>query len=339
MGSQDQNSVIRRKARAARDGADPRLMSPAKALRLSLAKAADTHFDLALNVATVEQLRVPPGEAGQKLGQEGLLVLLDGMQGARAALRFDPQFLAALIEVQTTGAVRPGVARTRPTTPTDAAMVAPLVDGLLERFDEQMAEGFEDHVARAFRFGDRVEDPRSLALALIDRDYDLFRITADLGPGAKTGRLDLLLPVVPTAGSKSGGTRPASAAHGLREVTLNAPVVLDTVMARVNLTLRDVWAFQPGQIVPLARDALSSAQLIGARGHLVAKVHLGQINGWRAVRLLAAEGGALPASDVIGETATPAPITQDTAHAAQLKEGAGTGSEIVTYSSSVQSGA
>ena len=322
MGSQDQNSVIRRKARAARDGADPRLMSPAKALRLSLAQAADTHFDLALNVATVEQMRVPPGEAVRSLGEEGLLVLLDGAQGARAALRLDPQFLAALIEVQTTGTVRPGVARNRPATPTDAAMVAPLFDALFERFDERMAEGFEGHVARAFRFGDRIEEPRGLSLVLTERDYDLFRITADLGPGAKTGRLDLLLPVAASVTRKTEGVPPARAAHGIREVTLSAPVVLDTVMARVNLTLRDVWAFRPGQIVPLAREALSSAQLVGTGGHLVAKVHLGQINGWRAVRLLAAEGGALAG-----------PEAPD---AADSPPGGGTGSQIVPYSGSAQ---
>ncbi|SEL90717.1 flagellar motor switch protein FliM [Roseovarius azorensis] len=330
MGSQDQNSVIRRKARAARDGADPRLMSPAKALRLSLAQAADTHFDLALNVATVEQMRVPPGEAARSLGEEGLLVLLDGAQGARAALRLDPQFLAALIEVQTMGAVRPGVARVRPATPTDAAMVAPLVDALLERFDERMVEGFEDHVARAFRFGDRVEEPRSLSLVLTDGDYDLFRITVDLGPGAKTGRLDLLLPVALAPPRKADSTRAAHAARGIGEVTLNAPVVLDTVMARVNLTLRDVWAFRPGQIVPLAREALSSAQLVGTGGHLVARVHLGQINGWRAVRLLAAEGGTL-AGPAAPESS--AEGTQDTTDPQSRGE---VGAQIVPYSGPAQ---
>ena len=55
MTAQDTASVIHRKARAARDGSDRAGMSPAKALRLSLARAADTLFDLALTVATVEQ--------------------------------------------------------------------------------------------------------------------------------------------------------------------------------------------------------------------------------------------------------------------------------------------
>ena len=76
MGSQDQHSVIHRKAQAARGGFDSRLMSPARALRLSLARTADMMFDLALTVVTVEQLRVPLSGLAKALGEDGLLLLL-----------------------------------------------------------------------------------------------------------------------------------------------------------------------------------------------------------------------------------------------------------------------
>lgn len=291
MDSREHISVMRRKAGAARDGGGGRAMSAAKALRLALAQAADAQFDLAVTVATVEQMRVSPGEIASRMAGEGLLLLLDGTGGARAALRLDPQVLAALIEVQTTGGVRPGPARPRPATPTDAAMVAPFVDALLAQYDALMAQGVAGHVLRDFRFGDRVEDGRALMLMLGAVEHDLFRLTADLGSGAKSGQIDLLLPVPPVRPEREMGAPDAGEGVGIAQLALNAPVVLEAVMARVPVMLRDVSAFRSGQIVPLSPEVLASTHLVGTRGHVVARVHLGQMNGWRAVRLISTEVG------------------------------------------------
>lgn len=323
MDGQDHISVMRRKAGAGRDGAGGgRGMSAARALRLALAQVAEAEFALAVNVATVEQMRVPPAEMAARLAGEGLLVLLDGAQGARAALRLDPQVLAALIEVQTTGRVRPGVARPRPATPTDAAMVAPFVDALLARFDAQMAQAVAGHGARDFRFGDRIEDARAMLLALTAPEHDLFRLTVDLGDGAKTGRIDLLLPAAPERAERAAD---APERPGLAQLALNAPVVLDAVMARVPVLLRDVSAFRRGQIVPLSPEALASTLLVGTRGHVVARVHLGQMNGWRAVRLISTGTGEIPAAPP-GEAAAAQPA------AAQPAAGAG----LVPYAAPAQ---
>lgn len=306
MGSQDHNSVIRRMAQVARDGFESREMSPAKALRLALGRAVDTLFDLGVTVATVEQLRFPLAEVGLSLNDEGLLVLLDGPGGARGALCLDPQFLAGLIEVQTTGAVRPGVVRPRAATRTDAAMVAPLIDAVLTEFDSQMSRGIEGYVPRGFSFGDMVEDLRGLSLALVAPDFDLLRLTVDLGPGAKTGRLDLVLPVeLPPACAATARGASAEGAARLGEVVISAPVVLDAVMARLRLPLRDVWAFKPGDLVPIPRESLGEMQLLGTKGHVVALAKLGQMNGWRALRLTS--GGTPEMSDLTEGVAQPDP--------------------------------
>ncbi|MFU8776948.1 MAG: FliM/FliN family flagellar motor switch protein [Roseovarius sp.] len=295
MGSQDHSSVIQRMAQAARVGFDSHQMSPAKALRLALARAAAALFDLGLTVATVEQMRVPLSEVGRILDDDGLLVLLEGASGARGALCLDPQLLAGLIEVQTTGAVRPGVARPRVATRTDAAMVAPLIDAVMAEFDIQLAEDPATPPPRCFAFGDLVEDTRGLSLLLVAPDFDLLRLTVDLGPGAKTGRLDLLLPLMPapvrTASGKATRAKMEGPAH-LEQVVSQAPVVLDAVMARLRLPLRDVLAFKPGDLLPIPRDALGDTQLVGTRGHIVAVAQLGQMNGARALRLIS--GGATP---------------------------------------------
>jgi len=324
MADQQHASVIKRKTRAARDGADPRVMSPVRALRLALARAADTLFDLPLVVATVEQRRVEAGEVVEALGTEGLFVLLDGAEGARAAMRLDPGVVAALIEVQTTGQIRPGEVRARAPTRTDAAMVAPLVDEMLAGFDQGMGESGAEHAPQGFHFGDRVEDARALSLLLAMPAFEFFRLTVDLGPGLRSGRLDLLLPPAPAAACAPGARSRDGAAHGARAgtaapdteelagVALAAPVVLDAVLARIALPLSDAMALETGQRLAVPVESLRRVRLVAAGGHVAAQGRLGRRDGWRALRLagMAAEardaaatgrGGASQPGDAAAE--------------------------------------
>jgi flagellar motor switch protein FliM len=287
-------------------------MSQAKALRLSLARAADTLFDLALTVATVEQRRATLAGIDEALNEDGLIVLLDGSDGARGALCLDQQMMAALIEVQTTGRVRKGAAQPRLATRTDAAMTAPLVDALMDGIDSEMGEEIADYQPRGFCFGDRVEDLRGLALTLEAEDYDHFRVTVDLANGAKTGCLDLLLPIraAPPKRSTPSDRKTGEGAE-MGEIVLGAPVVLDAVLARITLPLREACAFEPGQTLTLDHETLKATRLLGAGGHLVAEARLGQVNGWCAVRLVSAAAAPLP------DLAEPAP--QETPDRAALR--------------------
>jgi flagellar motor switch protein FliM len=306
-------------------------MSPAKALRLSLARAADTLFDLALTVATVEQRRLNLAQTVDTMQDEGLIVLLDGAGGARGALALDAQMMAALIEVQTTGTLRPGVAPARRATRTDAAMVAPLVDALLDGVDAEMIAGVEGYVPRGFRFGDRMENLRALGLALDAPEFDLYRVTADLGQAARTGRLDLVMPArrpVTAHAPAEKGQAPRAARARMSDVALGAPVVLDAVMARISLPLRDACALTVGQVLPLTPESLGAIHLTGAGGHLVAEARLGQLHGWRALRLVSSAAAPLPEMPVASappeqSVAKPPPATvPGTALARQARQDA-----------------
>jgi len=302
-------SVIHRKARAAREGTDAHVMSPAKALRLSLARVADTVMGLALGVATVEQRRLGHAEVADALADEGLIALLDGAGGARGALGLDAQMMAALIEVQTTGMLRPGSGVARRATRTDAAMVAPMVDALMEGIDREMTAEVEGYLPRGLRFGDRVEDSRALGLLLEAQEFDFYRVIADLGPGIRTGRLDLLMPARHPPPARSGTRTDADApAHALMcDVALGAPVVLDGVMARITLPLREACTLSVGQVLPLTPEVLGAIHLTGAGGHLLAEARLGQLNGWRALRLVSSAAAPLPDGGSDFSSVTPSP--------------------------------
>lgn len=319
MAQGESGSIIHRKARVGRQDFDARVMSPSKALRLALARSADQLFDMALSVSTVEHHGLSANAIPDRLGDDGLLVLLDGATGRRGAIKLDTQFTAALIEAQIIGEVRKTEARARPYTRTDAAMAAPFLDLVLAEFDTQMREQTDDFTPLAMRFGDRVEDARLLGLALEGHAFDLYVITADLGEGAKTGVISFVMPKTPApnrpAKPESDDARGKSI--NLKKNAMDAVATLDAVLARIDLPLREVCALKPGMLLPIPQDALRATELFAPKRYLVAEVLLGQLNGLRAVRFLSDDisesKGASTAGDVM---TTDAPLPDRTASTA-----------------------
>ncbi|SLN13673.1 Surface presentation of antigens (SPOA) [Roseovarius litorisediminis] len=280
METQETDSVIHRKARFARDGFDARAMSPAKAFRLALAKASDGLFGLAVTVTTIEQVQLKHADIQKEMGENCLLILLDGNGGRRGVLQFDLHLLSALIEVQTMGKVSTREPNPRSVTRTDAAIVAPLVNALMPGFDKQMASACDDFVQTGFVFGDMAEDARAVSLALTAPSFDLFRISVDIEDGSKSGCLSILIPSVPKTTADSGKIKTSgSDANSLGQNAMNAPVTLDAAMARISVPLNEICTFKTGQKIPLPADSLRETLLLGSKGHVVSEVNLGQLNG------------------------------------------------------------
>ncbi len=288
MTKTENGSIIHRKARVARAGFDARAMSPSKALRLALAKSADALFDLAVSVTTVEQTVIAQTAISKKMGDEGLLILLDGADGQGGAVKLDVQLTAALIEAQIIGDVRPTVAQPRSYTRTDAAMVAPFIDAVLNEFDDQLITNLERYDPIALRFGDRMEDARGLGLALEGHKFDLFVVTLDLADGAKTGVISVLMPMRTAFDAPDPPNRSARTGRidSLEKNALEATATLEAVLTRIPMPLKDICNLQPGMVLEFPLSSLSEARLYAPRRHLVAEVRLGQMNGQRAVRLL-----------------------------------------------------
>jgi len=298
MTSVDGNTVIHRKARASREEYQARAMSPAKALRLALAQAADTLFDLPLVVAAVEQVELPQTAIKPEFADGGLLVLLDGPHGARGAVRLDDALLAALIEVQTTGRVTGRGSGGRAVTRTDAAIAAPLIDAALQGAEIKLVgEGAEaqetagqtdpqpHHWAAGYRFGVMIEDARGIVLALHAPDFHVFRLMVEVGVGAHPGAITFLLPVPSAPMAPALDTKGAVLQRTLEQSAMDAPVRLEAVLGRVSMPLDKVCAFEPGGLLPFTMDRPMQIRLEVSQKHVVALARLGQVNGARAVRL------------------------------------------------------
>ena len=141
-------------------------MSPVKALRLALARAADSLFDLPLAVHDCAQDRVEHAALVGALDAGDLLILLEGPERSRGVLAVDAAALAVLVESQTVGRVLRGAPRARIATATDAALIAPLIDGCLAGFADYLSAEGGAGWAAGYHCGDKAETVQWLGLTL-----------------------------------------------------------------------------------------------------------------------------------------------------------------------------
>lgn len=287
MAEKDSASVLERKLAAAGEADRGTGRSVLRALRLALARTAKELYDLQLAVIGAKQVRCEQEGAGAFLADDRLLVLLDGADGMAGAVSMDGACVGALIQQQTMGRVTGTAMSERAFTGTDAAMAEPLIEAVLSRASE-LADAPEDQrCLSGYRFGARVEDVRSLLLALEADRYRVFDLTIDVAEGAMQGSICLLLPDLPMDPAKSAGrgaqNEPAGPnldqAFGVMRAELTASI------CRLRIPLTQLASMQPGDVLPLVRERLEETELVTINGQSVAAGRLGQINGLRAVRL------------------------------------------------------
>jgi len=287
MADKGSPSVLERKLAAASEADNGTGRSALRALRLAMARTAKELFDLPLAVIGAKQARCEQDGVGAYLVDDRLLVLLDGAEGLAGAVSLDRDCVAALIQQQTMGKVTGTAMAERAFTGTDAALAEPLIEALLTRAAE-LADLPEDRgCLSGFRFGARAEDARSLVLALEADRFRIFDLTIDIAEGAMQGAICLLMPDLPPEPAKDGkrgapATPPRpqlEQAFGVMRADLTAAI------GRMRLSLTELAAKRPGDVLPLMRERLDETELIAINGQSVGAGRLGQINGFRALRL------------------------------------------------------
>ncbi len=286
MGETTQLTTLQRKAGAGRGESESAGMTPAKALRLALSKAAQEELSLALRVQGVAESRVNQPGLLEVLSDDLLLLLLEGPQGGLGVAALDIQALAALIEVQTMGQVLKSPATQRQATATDSAMCEPLLARVLEEFEGHLAGSSAERWAVGFQFGEWVENVRLLGLRIDEMDYRLFRIALDMADGAKQGELLLALPADGCVQRNSCAKGGCSWAQMLQQTVQASHVELLAVLHRTHVPLATARAFKAGDLLPVPQSAIGAVRLEGADGRLVGLARLGQQNGFKALRVM-----------------------------------------------------
>jgi flagellar motor switch protein FliM len=276
--------ILRRILRAAPGGAaEAPPLTPARALRLAFARAADRASGLAVAVLGIADEVGPLDDLLIRL-EPGLMLLGVERNGIAGLLAFDTEARAAAVEARTLGRPSAQPAELREPTAVDASLTLPLAQAFLDEAAVATAGTRLDGWIGAARAGARLPSPREAALVLPDGDYRAVRLTIDLGAGGRQGLCLLLLPVAlrqPQAPEAAG----KDWRDGLGEQVMAAPAEVVAVLHRLRLPLGEAEALDVGQVLPLPGVTVASVRLEGLGGADLGPARLGQVAGMRAVRI------------------------------------------------------
>ena len=281
-------------------------MSPARALRLATEKTADASFSLVLTVQSIGREQANHAGLLAMIPDGVLLLLLDGPDGALGVMTLDAAMLAALIEMQTVGQVSAKPPQARPLTRTDAAMVAPLVDGILHRMSQHLVGHPDAYWACGFRYGAMIDDRRSLGMALAAPDFHVFHLPLDIAEGTRSGTVILALPHRTAPAKPEDKRESAEVSVPLQQRVLDAPVRLDAILCRLSLPLCDVGRLAVGDVLALPKDVLRDIAIESVGRQPVATARLGQVDGLRALCLTSPGQTVAPNPvDIAADTSPP----------------------------------
>ncbi len=288
-----EGDVIRRKVVAGHARSSASIPAgAAKALGLALGRAGQQVTGLGLVVDDVRLCHMSLAEILELPEEQALLAVVEGPGDGLGFMSLSPAFLAAFIEVLTTGRIGRAEPTSRKPTRTDAAMAAGLVDSVLAELEIAMEGGADLTWAGGYRYASFLPDMRPMGLILDDQAYRVLVARLTLGGGARQGVVTLALPALAQAKIVAAGSSlPAPAVDtgdwvgAMERAVMAAEADLLAVLHRMTLPLSAVLSFEPGMLVPLPLAALDRVAVEGPGGRRLAEGRLGQNRGNRALRL------------------------------------------------------
>lgn len=294
------NISVMRKMSSRRLVGSAKRMNPVLALKAALPKAAELELNMRLTVKEAKEGVLDTQAMMEAIPEDALLTILSARDGAQGLAGFDPQLLAALIEVQTTGIVSKLQATVRPWTITDGQMCEPFIDRVFDMLELLLDADGRGPWFYGYRFLRKVNDRRKLAMTLEETRYLFYACKVELGDEAKTGMLWLALPDSVRHATTEGNIAPGNEdwQGGLRASVLNSNVQLDAVLHRTRVPLSWLMSLKPGDTIPVPGQQLDALSLIDSSDRIVGTARLGQASGLRAIRLMTddSDGGVRSAS-------------------------------------------
>jgi flagellar motor switch protein FliM len=278
-------SVLRRLAQAARP-AEP-AVTPARALRMAMIRAAERSSGLALGIVSVTDETASLDGLLRAIEPDLMLISLARDSLVSGLVGVDLELRTALIEVQTMGRLGRQAAESRPITATDAALSLPLIAALIAELSQDTGETDAASWASGHHPEGRINSLRAAEMMLPDAEYRLVRIAVALGSGDRRGALLLAIATARTATAGTATTGPRFA-DALRANVMAAQAELNAVLHRLHLPLFTAEGLAVGQVLSLPGVTVTSVRLEGPDGRMVGRGRLGQSAGLRAIRMEAA---------------------------------------------------
>lgn len=264
-------------------------LTASRAVRLALARAAQTSIGMTVTVGSVGEQALFLDPLLEECNDDMLLLALTRDGGICGLMACDAALVSAMIEVMTTGKITDTVPDNRRVTRTEGTLVQPILRAILDELDETTARTSLDSWTRFVGIGPRFETCRAASFALSERIYRLMRITLDCGAPDRQGTLLLALPLQASAQPLmpvAVADVPVADWHSqFRAAVMAAPARLDAVLHRMKVPLSTMTALEVGDCLPLTGCTVGMVRLVDPNGRTVARGRLGQIAGQIAVRI------------------------------------------------------
>ncbi|MCB1390833.1 MAG: FliM/FliN family flagellar motor switch protein [Rhodobacteraceae bacterium] len=284
----DRDPVLRRKlAPRTPPPATVEVPGPAAQLSRAFGRAIAAVAPLVAEETAIHHKKASLAELLDSIETDAFVTLLSGGDGSALAL-IDQAGFGAVIEAMTMGRLSPRSSAPRRPTPTDAALLARVIDASLRGLEP-------DDPLAGLSCGRPVPDHRLLPVLMDEGAYDLVALTAVVVSGNVSRPLRLMLAVPRPTDAPGASTVAEDPVHdwgeALEEAVMRAPASLRAELGRVTLPLAEVLALGVGSALNLPLSNLEEVRLAALDGSVQAIGRLGQTRGMRAVRLTGWPGG------------------------------------------------
>jgi flagellar motor switch protein FliM len=302
MTVQPRDPVLRRKTVPRAPSADPTPaapVGPAQGLGRAFARAVSAAAPLVAEGGSTRRRTVSQSELLDCFDGDAFVGLLTPGDGGPGLAILDQSGFSTVIEAMTIGRLGPRAPLSRRPTPTDASLLADLIDATLA--------ALADDGVGALRFDRAVPDLRLLPVLLDDTQFHLVSraVTLVCGGERREAQVTLAIPVAAEAaddapdgpaiaGAVGQNGQAGGWAQALEASVLRAPASLRAELGRITLPLARVLDLGVGGALTLPLANLEEVQLVALDGSVQAIGRLGQSRGMRAVRLTSWPNGHPP---------------------------------------------
>ncbi len=261
-------------------------LTSSRAVRMALIKASNDSIGLVVTVSSVAEEVVPLDDMLRGLEDDLMLVTLLVAGRSVGFVALDTQMRAAVLEMQTLGGLIAQPADDRAATLTDKLLCDKLLGAFLVAFPQAVVGTPLERWTDGVVLGDQIRNARAAGLILEDQEYRIVRMTVDLAVAERQGQLVMALPLVdhdpvPVAPEPEAVDWQPAFEH----VVLDASASLQAQLHRFSMSLARAGSLKIGDVVALPGCNVHSVRLLDPDGKQVAQAKLGQMGGYRAVRL------------------------------------------------------
>ena len=289
-----ENSHVATIRRLTRGGRPPKAfgdISPAKAMRLAIAKAGQDVLTQPIMGSGLEELQSPVQKLTEILPENPLCMMMRGPEEGTGLAILDRSAVFAVTEALTKGIISDVAPPDRPLTTTDGFLCQEFLQVILTVFSKRLEAQPSASWAASYEIDEMIRDLRRLPLLMQDVAYRVMTMDCDFGAGAKIGQVVLVYPwdgpfvsldaEPPAQDLEATEDFQKRMMKSVGRIEIELAAVLNTYQ----MTYEALANLKAGDKLRISRRQIHSVEMQDDDGRVFAKGEFGKFMGEQAVRI------------------------------------------------------